>query len=70
MLKDLKDKEKKLINLKVTEEEFAALMANAKKFTASPKRPEGNLSLWLRYAGTHHTPPASALTKPKIKKKR
>lgn len=72
MLKELQKEELELVNLKVSKADLAILRANAKKYTATDARPEGNLSLWLRYAGMNHTPPKSDLaptTKKKNKKK-
>ena len=40
----------KLRNFKTTDAEWTAIRANAKKYA------NGNLSLWLRYAGMNHIP--------------
>jgi hypothetical protein len=40
----------KLINLKVNKIELKLLVARAKRFA------KGNMSLWLRHAGTKYTP--------------
>jgi hypothetical protein len=39
-----------LVNLKVMKKELKALTAKARKYAG------GNLSLWLRHAGTNHIP--------------
>lgn len=46
----------KLINLKVNKLELALVLAKAEKFA------DGNLSLWLRHAGTHYVPKRKDLT--------
>jgi len=51
-------KELKTINLKISVEELQNLQDNANLYTG------GNLSAWLRYAGSHYVPKASELAKP------
>lgn len=45
------------VNIKLSPEEKKILLIKAKKYA------NGNLSLWLRYAGANCTPPAKDLTK-------
>ncbi len=52
VLKKKKD-ERVLINLLVTPEIRELLQKQADKYT------DGNLSLWLRYAGLNHQPPTT-----------
>lgn len=54
-------KETRAINVKVSIDDLEALQENANLYAA------GNLSAWLRYAGTHYIPKASELTKPSKK---
>lgn len=54
-------KETKTINLKITVEELQAIQDNANHYTG------GNLSAWLRYAGSHYVPKPSELAKPSKK---
>lgn len=50
-----KRKNIRLITLKLTPKEKRELLAKAKKYA------DGNLSLWLRYAGSRHKPTKSDL---------
>lgn len=50
-----KTKGPELVNFKVERPIHLALTARAKKFA------KGNLSAWLRHAGTMHTPPKNAV---------
>lgn len=50
----------KLINLKTPAYIKKQLMAKAKKYACTKKHPHGNLSLWLRMAGTSYTPKQKA----------
>lgn len=43
-------KTEQVLNIRIDEETFKALKANAEKFT------DGNLSAWLKYAGTYCKP--------------
>lgn len=61
----LKDFEKKYgqerftTNTKMSKKERQEVVARAKRFT------KGNISAWIRYSSTHHTPPKRALVSQK-----
>lgn len=46
-----------LVNFKASPKELRALNSNAKKYA------NGNLSLWLRHAGTHYVPKRKDLSR-------
>lgn len=50
-------KRARLINLKVAPSEFKVFTTKARKYTG------GNISAWIRYAGTELTPRATDLTR-------
>lgn len=56
MLKAMKERELKLVNVKVTAWERAELQKRADQYCRKPGHARGNLSEWLRYAGLNHEP--------------
>ena len=60
-LKTTKPKKTRMINVKVTEDEYNIMQGNADKYCPQEKSDKGNMSEWLRYSGMKCKPKKSDL---------